>query len=386
MTRRAQAGVAALLALSACGDEVPGDGGTGEATAAIIAGRASGPDENFGVYVESGTSAPLRCSGTLVAPNVVVTARHCLLLRRSQDLGCTAEGELADPSDPRGQDTRIEDAANVRIFYGHERASFVSSVSTALFVANEIALCKNDIAVIVLERSLADVHVPIRLAPVRVGEEVSIVGWGYTDDGQARLPDERFARDRIRVDLVGPGLIPPGTFAIPGATTCKGDSGAGARIGGALAGVYSRIEGSSCTLAQGRNVFTMTAAHKPLFDRAFAAANAVAWYEGEPPPWLSPKGAVCDADTTCQSGRCDLDRHVCATGCGSDHDCGEGETCDTARGLCSPAAEALPPPSPLGPDESSCAVAVRAGGEPGGLGRSALLAGVAVALLLRRRR
>lgn len=380
-----------FLALAACVGQVPDDGaGAGEgvdrATSAIIAGRASGDDENFGVYIESGADDPLRCSGTLVAPNVVVTARHCLLLRRSQDLGCTSEGELVDPSDPRGQDTRVEDAANVRVYYGHERASFASSVSAAVFVANEIALCKNDIAVVVLERPLADVRVPIRLTPVSVGEVVSIVGWGYTDDGQARLPDERYARDGVRVELVGPGLIPPGTFAIPGATTCKGDSGAGARADGALVGVYSRIEGSSCTLAQGRNVFTMTAAHKPLFDRAFAAAETAAWYAGEPPPWLSPKGATCDADATCQSGRCDVDRRVCAVVCEGDADCAEGEMCDGARALCAPAVEASasPPPPPPSPEASSCAMAARVGGRSG-LGGWALLSVVSTALLLCQR-
>ena len=287
---------ATLVAVMACGDAPRGSEDLSRARQAIVGGRASGEDENFSIYLESGVAGDrLRCSGTLVAPNVVLTTRHCLLLERDEGLPCTPDGEIGNPSDPRGQDTRVEAPENIQVYYGQQRSSFVSAGAVAVYAANDISICKSDIGLIVLEQALGEVYVPIRREPVHLGETFSVSGWGYTDDGQApKLPEERSTLESVRVAEVGPGLIPAGTFAIPGNTLCFGDSGSGAMIDGALVGVYSRIAGppdtrgtQSCTLVQGRNVFAMTAPHLDLFERAFAAAGSSVWYAGETAPWLA---------------------------------------------------------------------------------------------------
>ncbi len=287
----------ALLAVAAvgCGDR-PVAEALGQSPQPIVGGRPSTASENYSVYIEAGLLGDHhRCSGTLVAPNVVVTVRHCLLLAREKGLACTPEGELANPSDPRGQDTRVEAPENIYVYLGDGHAALTPSSVRAVFVASEIGLCRSDIGLLLLEQPLADVHIPIRREAVRVGELFSISGWGYTGDEQApNLPERRSTLDRVRVAEVGPGLIPAGTFAVPGNTLCFGDSGAGALFGGALAGVYSSIAGpsdvigtQSCTLVQGRNMFTMTAPHLDLFAEAFAQAEAPLWYAGEPAPWAA---------------------------------------------------------------------------------------------------
>lgn len=383
MSRVHAALIGALFCVS-CSSETASTGESFQrARSSIVGGRPSGDDEDFVAYVVSGRAGDtLRCSATLLAPNVAMTARHCLLIERSAALNCTADGALEDPTDPRAQNVDLEQPANIQVSVGVHRSA--SAAAVAVFVPVEIGLCRNDIALVVLERNLLDVHVPVRLSAVRLGEKLSVAGWGFTADGQTALPELRTGLDDVRVDEVGPGRIPAGTFAIRGGTMCFGDSGAGARIAGAVAGVYSRIEGGSCTLEQGRNVFMMTAPHRSLIDAAFARAGSKAWYEGEPPPWLLPTGAPCAADSACQLGRCDAQRGTCATPCGDGGSvCRETESCDTARGLCA-ATDAAPPVAPApppAPAPASCEIAARRGGD----GIAALMFMTLASLVVRRR-
>lgn len=279
----------------------------------VIGGRPSGPDEDTEVFVVAASSGHLlRCTGTLVAPKVVLTARHCVLLEKSATMACTSDGQLADPSDPRGQDLRTEEPENVTVRYGASEAEFVTAKASQIFVPSDVSVCRNDVAFIVLETELAPRHVPLRFDPIVPGERFRFSGWGYTADGQTELPDARSSLDALRVSEVGPGLIPAGTFAIAGNTTCRGDSGGGAWFGDALGGVYSRIEGvldkngavPQCELPEARNIFSMLAPHRALTERAFAAAGLAPWYEGQPAPWLLQDGATCTSNDGCRSNLC----------------------------------------------------------------------------------
>jgi hypothetical protein len=281
--------LAPWLALWACSGADRSEPPVGQARSAILGGRESGADENANVYVETlGDGNPLRCSGRIIAPGLAVTARHCLLKRRSTGVLCTENGDPVDLSDTT--DLRPEPAERITVYIGESRSAFRSVAVRDVLTIVDVTICRSDVAFLVLAEIGLDVRTPIRRAPVSVAEKITVTGWGYTTDGTDVLPDTRFTREGIPVTQVGPAFIPAGTFAIAGNTVCFGDSGASASIDGAIVGTYSRIDGTTaCSLEQARNIFASVAAEPRLLERAYAAIGEVPWYAGEPPPWRAAR-------------------------------------------------------------------------------------------------
>jgi len=305
------AAVTMLFALGACG-EISDDNGIERESArsveqAVLNGRTSDASEDLNVFLtarNTSNSDIQRCSGVIVGPNVVMTARHCLLENRANNLNCTSDGKLVDGTDPRNEDVRTVPPANVTIHYGAKTSDFVSAGVTRVVTPVDLSVCRNDVALLVVERALVEHYAQIRVEPVRLREHFRFVGWGYTHDGTTTLPEERQALDDLMVKEVGPGLIPAGSFATGGNALCLGDSGGGAWIDNVLVGVYSRIEGDLCANPDGRSIFMMLAAHRALIESTFAAAGATPWFEGQPAPWLAKDGAACTSNDQCQSGLC----------------------------------------------------------------------------------
>lgn len=350
----------------------------------VIGGRVSPTAENEAVLVINRPDAsvsPLICSGTLVAPNLVLTARHCVLRRRNTELNCTKDGELADPSDPSGQDLEPEAASGITTYYGFDKSALKSMAGSKVVTPYDLSICKNDIAFIVLPQPLAPGFIPLRRTTAELGERFRFSGWGYTDEaerkiGQSHLPNIRYSLDDVRVEEVGPGLIPAGTFSVAGNTLCLGDSGGGAHFNGALGGVYSRMTTGSCELAAGRNTFMDLAASTEVIERAFAAAGHVPWYEGDPAPWLLKDGASCTADQDCRSKLCTTS--VCAAACGAGDACRDGKVC--VAGAC---ASPLPEPeAPVDTQPGGCSLSSAKTEKPWEM----FIVSIGVALALRRRK
>jgi MYXO-CTERM domain-containing protein len=343
-----------VVALAACGEGDVGTDRVGSLAQAIIAGRPSGASENATVFLSSS------CSGTLVAPNLVLTARHCILAGSgSRPLECLSNGELANPNDPSATDLRTEDPANVSVRYGADETDFVAVRATRFFAPPELNLCKADLALVVLERPLATTYTPLRMEAPALRERFRVTGWGLTGDSQSDLPTARSSRDDLVVTEVGPGLIPSGTFATEGNKVCFGDSGAGAWFGDAVGGIVSRLDGRLCQDPYARHTFTMLGANRAFIEESFAAAGATPWYVGEPAPWLLKDGAACTSNDACLSASC-------------------------TEGVCTSAAAAAPAPS-ASPEGKGCG----ASSSPNGASSAATLAMVLAAGLgavLRRRR
>lgn len=146
-------------------------------------------------------------------------------------------------------------------------------------------LCNHDLAFVVLDRPVTGTPIAaLRMTDTtRVGERVTALGWGLTEDGV--LPRSRLQRTAVTVLDVGPSRQSASTQLVVGESICSGDSGGPALAAdGALIGVVSYggngdfdpiDPARGCVGPGARNVYSRVAAFPRVVDRAFAAAAAM---------------------------------------------------------------------------------------------------------------
>ena len=279
-----------LVSFSCASCAATADGPTGETRSAVLGGRFAGAEDNATVLIEA--KAPRDggntafCTGQIVAPRLVLTARHCLLTDRSP-LRCNSDGTPFNVTSggPRAPLESVTVYVGARRPPGLETSPDFRAIKVEdVYTQEDFSVCRDDLAFLVLKEPALDVRTPFRRAAVRYDERVRFVGWGFTGDGQSELPETRSAIEGIPISELGPGTIPAGMFAIRGNTVCYGDSGGAARVSGAIVGVYSRIEpAESCTSPLARNVFQGVSTQTSLIARAFAAVGEVPTYVDDRP-------------------------------------------------------------------------------------------------------
>lgn len=226
------------------------------------------------------------CSGALVAPNLVLTARHCVSRAVTATPSCDARGRSHN-GDHLAEDV---DPASIAIYTGsHVRPDVDTPVARAVRTLHPTGqvLCDADVAFLVLDRPVANSAVlQMRLhAPVETGDIVVPVGFG---GGPLNIVGHKVARSKSTVLATGPSsnaatgaVLGPREFEVDRAT-CRGDSGGPAIdvSSGEIVGVVSR--GGSCS-ANGNHVYTRVDAYSRLASAAFAAAEREARFAALPP-------------------------------------------------------------------------------------------------------
>lgn len=244
---------------------------------AIIAGRESRADQDAVVLLYL-TVRNQTCTGTMVAPNLLVTARHCV--GEADDEGVVTDYSPAELAVFTGANA----LASLR-----EDDSKPATRAKALVVPESRSLYP-DIAFVVLEDPVSTPVAAVRLSRgVTVGESLGVIGYGVDETGER--PATRMQRGGLVVSQIGPGRSGIGEpirrgELVFGEAACSGDSGGPAfsTATGALVAIASRVgngvepspdaPASFCMGESTDDIYTDFVPVADVVTRAFAAAGA----------------------------------------------------------------------------------------------------------------
>jgi hypothetical protein len=229
------------------------------------------------------------CTASLVAPNLAITARHCIAHLVPGNFRCTGQGELVSQDLGAGTLTTHFDAGGLAFYDVQTPRTAPVAQGLQILSTYSDSICTNDLAFVVLDRDVALPVLPLRQnARARFGEAVTLVGYGFdtmmasgneldyttqprTHNAHLTVADVGAATDD------GISSAPPRTLVVEGPSGCVGDSGGPliASDTGAVLGVYSLLNGTSCLAPDAQNFFTHVPDFGALAGQAFAAANAM---------------------------------------------------------------------------------------------------------------
>ncbi len=306
-TFTAVAAVFYVTTASGCG---AGDGaglslGAGQSRQAIVKGAPS--DASQEAVVRLDMKGVFACTATMVAPNLALTARHCV-------------AEITE-SGVCGEFTANAPPSALSIAVGIDAKS-TGVKGVEIFTESGTDACVGDIALIKLASDVPNAKVAkVRLSKLTEGEGALTVGYG--DDGtgssfESPKPPPRAQRTGLKIDAIGPKQYDYATKSgapIPvdlsedeiatGESTCVGDSGGPLfDQSGAIIGVTSRGVDDECF--DRPSIYAAVSAHEALVKKAFDAAGQTleepaapapgpATVDPTPPPAAAPPPAPASA-------------------------------------------------------------------------------------------
>jgi MYXO-CTERM domain-containing protein len=344
---------AGLCVLPGCGTAPEEEGAPellGNASDSIKDGYLDGKDTGtVGVGLFQQGSLVGICTGSLIAPNVVLTAHHCVadVLNVDSQLGIvctkTSFGSNYGPSAL---------AVTTKATMGDSKDATYHKVKEVITQTETKLLCGNDQAILILadniDPSEAQLLVPRVDTEIAKKDEYYAIGYGATqDDPSGPGAGSRRRRDKLFVEC--PGAECPSFFKsavksvefVGDQGICEGDSGGPALdLQDRVIGITSR-GGAGCTSPVYSDVFGVgqwvkdTTAH----GAEVGGYAAPAWTKGFPtdPVFNHPVGGACAQPADCASSDCLADgvTTYCTRPCNDAATCPDGYTCDTAKlGVC----------------------------------------------------
>jgi hypothetical protein len=288
-------GVAALCSAAslACSNAAP----LGSEQAAIFGGTPA-PNDTAVVAIVNFSGG--QCSGSLIAPNLVLTARHCVAATADKDVRVVCGQTPFEPPDSAGA-VFVVPLPNISQDPNDYLA--VSAIRMPDDLGDD--LCGTDVALLRLKKPLADVTPlePRVDVPLVAGESYSAVGFGIDESLPDKPSSERKRLDGLEVacndDACRGGDVRDNEWIGSGGP-CQGDSGGPALdADGKVVGVVSRGK-SGCTEPVFSDVVTRAAW---LRKEAVAAASAA---------HQTPESWACNAENPCSKADAGEPEETCA--------------------------------------------------------------------------
>jgi hypothetical protein len=313
--------LAMLVAAVACTTEPAGSPEKVGTAATAIQGGVLDKGHGFAVGVCGTDTSPgtcaVVCSGVLIAPNLVATARHCVDHVSSTTVDCTSDtfGALLAPASQFWITTN----------YDLLQASLGWHQVNQIVVPQPTAFCGNDLALLVLKDNVPaseaspatpEVQYPMTDPSIVSGTETAI-GYGDTSPGGSTYGTRHTKQDIPILCIPGDAESPCAPVAQSGIAQnefaagdgpCDGDSGSSSfeqnsfNQGSPLAlGILSRggVTGAACT----GSVYTRFDSWRDLIVQTATSAAAMGAYPL--PSWTvaipdaGSDAAVVDADAAC---------------------------------------------------------------------------------------
>ncbi|MCB5167739.1 serine protease [Streptomyces bambusae] len=221
--RLASAGLAAGAALALVGSAATATAhaATDPKPVANIIGGVEQPDGAYpwmAALLSKGKASPVQrqfCGGSLIAPNVVLTAAHCVTGEKPQQLEVTV-GRTMLSKKGQGQ------LRNVLSIVSHPRYKQNEAYDLALI---ELAKPVTNIAPVKLPTAGTD-------ALLRPGAKATVIGWGNTDTEITRYPDRLrgvkvplLSHPECKATYRGYDKTVNVCAGVEGKDSCQGDSG-----------------------------------------------------------------------------------------------------------------------------------------------------------------
>jgi MYXO-CTERM domain-containing protein len=349
-----------LLGLPGCGAAPDEEGGSellGNADTAIKGGYADSEDTGVvGVGLFQQGHLFGICTGSLIAPNVVLTAHHCVADVENED---PQLGIVCSKTSFSASYSPTTMAVTTKALMGELKDTSYHKVTEIVTQAGTNLLCGNDQAILILAENIdpseARVLVPRVDSAIAKKDEYYAIGYGATQDDQSGTgAGTRRRRDKLFIDCPGAecpnylkAAIKPVEF-VGDQGICEGDSGGPALdLQNRVIGITSR-GGAGCTSPVYSEVFGVgewvkeTTAH----GAKVGGYTAPAWTAGFPtdPMFNTPVGGGCTQASDCASSSCvaGISTSYCTRPCNDAATCPDGYTCDTAKlGVC---VQDAPPP------------------------------------------